>query len=131
MNKNLFVLIGVIVFVGFISALFTYLRSEKMASPADIAARGLAAVQKGNVIFYGIFMPLLVGLISFFVYRGMLARSPEAGQTTFLYLAIGIGVVLTVLAAVVFKMRGFFEMTTLHILYIASFGWFIPMQWVR
>ena len=131
MNKNLLVVIGATVLVGFVSALFTYFRSEKMASPSDLATKGLAAVQRGNIIFYGIFMPVLVGLISFYVYRGMLTRSPETAQTLFLVLATGIGVVLTFLAAVVFKMRGFYEMTALHILYVASFGWFIPMQWIR
>lgn len=131
MNKNWLVVIGAMLIIGLVSALFTYFRSEKMASPTDIASRGLAAVQKGNVIFYGVFMPVLVGLISFYVYRGMLTRSPETAQTTFLYLAIGLGLVLTVLAAVVFKMRGFVEMTTLHLLYIAGFGWLTPMLWVR
>jgi cytochrome c biogenesis factor len=131
MNKNLLILIGMMVIVGFTSALLTYFRSEKMAPPADIASKGLAAVQKGNVIFYGLFMPVLVGLISFYVYRGILARSPEAAQTMFLSLAVGLGIVLTILAAVVFKMRGFFEMTTLHILYIASFGWLRPLLWVK
>ncbi|HSL42873.1 MAG TPA: hypothetical protein VK897_05540 [Anaerolineales bacterium] len=131
MNRNVLVLLGVIVIVGFISALFTYLRSEKMASPSDIATKGLASVQKGNLIFYGLFMPVLVGLISFYVYRGMLARNPETAQTIFLGLAAGLGIILTILAAAVFKMRGFFEMTTLHILYVMSFGWFIPMLWVR
>jgi hypothetical protein len=131
MNKNWLVVFGVIVVVGFVSALLTYIRSEKMASPADIASKGLASVQKGNLIFYGIFMPVLVGLISFYIYRGMLVRYPANPQTVFLALAIGIGVVLTVLAAVVFKMRGFVEMTTLHILYIAGFGWIIPLLWAR
>ena len=131
MNKNWLVLIGVMVIVGLISALFTYWRTEKMASPTDIASKGLAAVQKGNIIFYGFFMPVLVGLISYYVYRGILARSPATAQTIFVSLAIGIGIVLTVLAAVVFKMRGFLEMTTLHLLYIAGFGWFTPMLWVK
>lgn len=131
MNKNWLILIGVVVVIGFVSALFTYIRTEKMASPADLASKGLAAIQKGNVIFYGMFMPVLVGLISFYVYRGMLVRYPARPETMFLYLAIGIGIVLTVLAAVVFKMRGFVEMTTLHILYIAGFGWLIPMLWSR
>lgn len=131
MNKNWLVLLAVIVVIGILSALFTYLRSEKMASPNDLAVKGLAAVQKGNLIFYGFFMPVLVGLISFYVYRSMLVRSPLNAQTTFLYLAIGIGIVLTVLAAVVFKMRGFVEMTTLHLLYVAGFGWLIPMFWAR
>lgn len=131
MNKNWLVVIGVMVIVGLISALFTYWRTEKMASPTDIASKGLAAVQKGNIIFYGFFMPVLVGLISYYVYRGILARSPDTAQTIFVSLAIGIGIVLTVLAAVVFKMRGFLEMTTLHLLYIAGFGWFTPMLWVK
>ncbi|MGE5642928.1 MAG: hypothetical protein ACM3Y8_07940 [Byssovorax cruenta] len=131
MNKNWLVVIGVMVIVGLISALFTYWRTEKMASPTDIASKGLAAVQKGNIIFYGFFMPVLVGLVSYYVYRGILARSPDTAQTIFVSLAIGIGIVLTVLAAVVFKMRGFLEMTTLHLLYIAGFGWFTPMLWVK
>jgi hypothetical protein len=131
MNKNWLVLFGVIVVIGFVSALFTYIRSEKMASPTDIASKGLAAVQKGNMIFYGLFMPVLVGVLSFYVYRGMLVRFPANPQTPFLYLAVGIGIILTILAAVVFKMRGFFEMTTLHILYITGFGWIIPMLWVK
>jgi hypothetical protein len=76
-------------------------------------------------------MPILVGIISFYVYRGMLVRSPLAAQTTFLFLAVGIGIGLTVLAAVVFKMRGFVEITSLHILYIAGFGWLLPILWAR
>jgi hypothetical protein len=112
--------------IGLISALLTYIRSERMAPPADLASKGLAAIQKGNVIFFGIFMPVLVGSIAFFVYRGMLSRSPDAAQTTYLLLAAGIGIVFTILAAAVFKMRGFVEFTTLHLLYVAGFGWIMP-----
>jgi hypothetical protein len=131
MNKNLLVLIGAVVVVGLISALLTYLRAGKMSPPADLASKGLAAVQKGNIIFFGVVMPLVVGPLAYFVYRGMLARSADAAQTTFLFLAVGIAVVLTVLAAVVFKMRGFVEFTVLHILYVAGFGWIIPLLWAR
>ena len=131
MNKNFLLLLGVVLSVGFVSALFTYLRSEKMASTTDLSTKGLAAIQKGNVIFYGFFMPVLVGLISFYVYRGMLARNPETAQTIFLGLAVGLAIALTILAALVFKMRGFFEMTALHILYVAGFGWLTPLFWVR
>ena len=131
MNKNFLLLLGVVLIVGFVSALFTYLRSEKMASTTDLSTKGLAAIQKGNVIFYGFFMPVLVGLISFYVYRGMLARNPETAQTIFLGLAGGLAIALTILAALVFKMRGFFEMTALHILYVAGFGWLTPLFWVR
>ena len=131
MNKNLLVLIGVMVVVGLISAVLTYIRAEKMSPLADIANKGVAAVQKGNIIFFGVVMPLVVGIIAFFVYRGMLARSADTAQTTYLFLSIGIAVVLSIMAAVVFKMRGFAELTALHVLYVAGFGWIIPMLWAR
>jgi hypothetical protein len=38
---------------------------------------------------------------------------------------------LSIMAAVVFKMRGFVEFTALHVLYVAGFGWIIPMLWAR
>ena len=126
MAKNSFILLGLMVVIGLISALLTYIRSEKMAPPAELASKGLAAIQKGNVIFYGLFMPILVGSIAFFVYRGMLARSPGTAQTTYLLLAVGIAIVLTILAAAVFKMRGFIEFTALHVFYVAGFGWIMP-----
>jgi len=131
MNKNLLVLIGVTMVVGLISAVLTYLRAEKMSPLADIASKGVAAVQKGNIVFFGVAVPLAVGIIAFFVYRGMLARSAETAPTSFLYLSIGIAIVLTVLAAVVFRMRGFVELTALHVLYVAGFGWIIPLLWAR
>lgn len=126
MSKNTFILLSVMVVIGLISALFTYLRSERMAPPAELASKGLAAIQRGNVIFFGIFMPVLVGAIAFFVYRGMLSRSPDTAQTAYLLLAAGIGIVFTILAAAVFKMRSFVEFTTLHLLYVAGFGWIMP-----
>lgn len=126
MSKNIYILIGVMFVIGLISALLTYIRTEKMASPADIASKGLAAVQRGNVIFFGLFMPMLVGPIALIVYRGMLARSPDGAQTTYLLLAIGSAIVFTILAAVVFKMRGFVEFTALHVFYVAGFGWIMP-----
>ena len=126
MSRNTFILIGVMVVIGLISALLTYIRTEKMASPVELASKGLAAIQKGNVIFYGIFMPILVGSLALFAYRGLLSRSPDTAQTTYLLLAAGIAIVFTILAAAVFKMRGFVELTTLHILYVAGFGWIMP-----
>lgn len=129
MSKNIFILIGVMVVVGLISAAFTYLRAEKMSPQADILQKGLAAVQRGNLVFFGLFVPILVGPIAYYVYRTILVRSPDSAQTTYLLLALGIGVVFTVLAAIVFKMRGFVELTALHVLYIAGFGWIMPRLW--
>jgi hypothetical protein len=129
MNRNVLVAAGIIVVLGIISAVLTYIRAEKMSPLSDIAAKGLAAVQRGNLTFFGVFIPLLVGIISFFVYRGMLARMPATANTSYLLLAVGVGVALSIAAAVVFKMRGFAELTALHILYIAGFGWIMPMLW--
>jgi hypothetical protein len=126
MSKNLLSLITIIAAVGVISAAIAYLRAGSMASPADIAAKSLEAVRQSSVFFYGLFMPVLFGVISFFVLRFMTARWPATAETSILWLAIGIGLVFTVMAAVVFKMRGFAELTVLHILYIASFGWLLP-----
>ena len=126
MSKNTYVLIGVMVAIGLISALLTYVRTEKMAAPADLASKGLAALQKGNVIFFGLFMPVLVGPIALYVYRNILARSLNSAQTTYLLVAVGIGIIFTILAAIVFKMRGFVEFTVLHVLYITGFGWIMP-----
>ena len=129
MSKNIFILIGVMVVVGVISAVLTYIRAEKMSPQADILQKGLAAVQNGNLIFFGLFVPILVGPIAYFVYGNMIVRSPDSAQITYLLLALGIGAVFTVLAALVFKMRGFVELTALHVLYIAGFGWIMPKLW--
>ena len=130
MLRNIAVLVGLLVVVGVASALLTYARAGHMSPVADLQSKGLAAVQKGNLVFFGILIPVLVGVITFLVYRGMLARSPATANTSFLLLAVGVGVVLTILAAVVFKMRGFAELTALHVVYVVALGWLMPMFWV-
>lgn len=130
MNKNLYILIGIMLALGIISAIITYFRADKMSPVADIATKGLAAVRQGNIIFFGAFIPLLFGPISYFIYRSLLTRSPDTAQTSFLLLAIGAAIVLTVLAAVVFKMRGFAEFLILHILYTVGLGWLMPRLFV-
>jgi uncharacterized membrane protein YobD (UPF0266 family) len=131
MNQNLLVLVGVMVAVGILSALITWFRAEKMSPTSDLASKGLVAVQKSNVVFFGIFMPVLVAAIGFFVYRGMVARSPETAQTAFMALALCVAAVFTILAALVFKMRGFAEFVMLHVIYAAGFGWIYPMLLAR
>ena len=129
MFRNIAVLVGLLVVVGVVSALLTYARAGHMSPVADIQSKGLAAVQKSNLLFFGVEIPLLVGVVTFFVYRSMLARSPATANPSFLLLSVGVGIVLTILAAVVFKMRGFVEFTTLHVVYIAALGWLMPMFW--
>lgn len=130
MNRNLIVLIGLMLALGVLSALISYIRADKLSPTADLAAKGLAAVRRGNLTFFGLFVPLLFGPASYFIYRSMLVRSPDNAQTWFLWLAVGVGIVLTVLAAVVFKMRGFVEFLVMHILYTAGLGWLMPRLWV-
>ncbi len=130
MLRNVAVLAGLLVVVGVISALLTYVRAANMSPLSDIQSKGLAVVQKGNLLFFGLEIPVLVGVITFFVYRSMLARSPDTVHTSFLLLSVGIAVALSILAAVVFKMRGFAEFTVLHVVYVAALGWIMPMLWV-
>ena len=47
MNRNVLVALGIMVVLGVISAVLTYLRAEKMSPVSDIATKGLAAVQRG------------------------------------------------------------------------------------
>ena len=129
MLRNIAVLVGLLVVVGVISGILTYVRAGHLSPVADIQSKGLAAVQKSNLLFFGVEIPLLVGVIAFFVYRSMLARSPATANTSFLLLSVGVGVVLTILAGVVFKMRGFTEFTALHVVYIAALGWLMPLLW--
>jgi hypothetical protein len=126
MDKNTLTLGGIIIVIAAIGALLTYWRSESMATPADIAARGLSLVQRDAVLFYGLFLPVVVGVIAWFVYKGMYGQSPDTAARNLLLLAVGIGIFFTVLAAVVFKMRGFSEFLILHIVYAAGFGWIMP-----
>jgi hypothetical protein len=126
MSKNFLTLLAIIAAIGVVSAILVYIRAGSLTSPADIAAKGLAAVRRSSVLFYGLFMPILVGVITFYVLRFMNARWPATAETNILWLAIGVAVVFTVMAAVVFKMRGFAELTALHVLYVGSFGWLLP-----
>lgn len=129
MLRNIIVLLGLTLAVGLISAGLTYFRAGSMSPVRDIETKGLAAVQKGNITFFGVMIPLLVAVIAFFVYRAMLARYPATVHTYFFWLAVGVGVILSIAAAVVFKMRGFWELTALHVVYIACFGWILPLIW--
>jgi hypothetical protein len=38
-----------------------------------------------------------------------------------------VGVLLEIMAAIVFKRRGLLDLTVLHILFIVSYGWLLPL----
>jgi hypothetical protein len=48
-----------------------------------------------------------------------------------LILVVVVAAVFTVIAAVVFKMRGFVELTALYVLYVAGFGRLMPRLLVQ
>ena len=126
MSKNILVLVWVMLGISVGSALLTYWRAASMASPAKVASQGLPALRRGNLIFYGVFNPLLFGLTSYYLYGYLLGHWPATAQAVLLSLAIATGVIFTILAAVVFKMRGFIELLVLHVIYILGFGWLMP-----
>jgi len=126
MSRNVLVMLGLIVGIGLVSGILAYLRTASLSTPDEIAAKGLVAIRRDRVSFYSIFMPILVGVIAFFVYRFLNGRAPETAATTLMIIALGIAVVFEVLAGIVFKMRGFAELTFLHVVYVVGFGWLLP-----
>jgi hypothetical protein len=126
MFRNIIVLIGIVVMVGIVSGALAYWRASVLAAPADVEAKGLPAMRRQTAIFYGVFVPILVGVIAFFLYRFVNARWPATAETTFLIIIIAIAAIFEVMAAIVFKMRGLAEFTVFHILYAFSFGWLMP-----
>lgn len=66
------------------------------------------------------------GSRAFFVYRGILAFTRHSSNNLPALSRRGIAIVFTILAAAVFKMRGFIELTALHVFYVAGFGWIMP-----
>lgn len=115
-----------IVALTIVSAVYTYLRAGVLASPEQIASKGLAVARRDTAVFYA-GVAVAFGVIGFFVFRGMLHASPLLAARNFLFLAIGVGVLLEIMAAIVFKMRGLLDLTVLHILFIVSYGWLLPL----
>jgi hypothetical protein len=121
---------GVVLAVTLISAVYTYLRAGVLASADQIAAKGLAAASRDTAVFYA-GVAVVVGILAYFVFRGMVNATPDAAPGRFLLLAAGIGVALEIMAVVVFKTRGLFDLTLLHLLFIAGFGWLLPQLFPR
>ena len=125
MDKNVLNLGGIVLVIVVISAMLVYWRAETFGAPEDIAARGLSTVRREAVAFYGI-LPVVFGVIAWFVYKYFINHWPKNADTNYFLLALGIGLGFTVLAALVFKGRGFTEFVALHIIYLAGFGWVMP-----
>lgn len=116
----------VVLLMTVISAVYAYFRAQSFGSLDVIAAKGIEAARRHNAIFYAA-VSVVVGVIGFFALRYLIGRGADAADAQYLYLAIGIGVVLEVLAAIVFKMRGLADFTFLHLAYVAGYGWLYPL----
>lgn len=109
-----------------VSAAYAYFRTQSFGSLDLIAAKGVEAARRDNAVFYAA-VSIVVGVIGFFVLRYLVARSGDAANLQYLYLALGSGIGLEVLAAMVFRMRGLVDFTVLHLAYIAGYGWLFPL----
>jgi hypothetical protein len=130
MPRSLVSVAIVVAVVALVSGVYAYLRAASLASPQTIAEKGLAAARRDNAVFYTI-VSVVTGVIGTIVFRGMLRSAPEAADGRFLLLAIGIGVVFEIMAAIVFRMRGIVDFTVLHLLHIAGYGWILPRVFPR
>jgi hypothetical protein len=130
MSESLVIPIILALALSIVSAGYTYFRARVLASADQITAKGLAAASRDTAVFYA-GVSVVVGVIGFFVFRGMFNASPGEAQRNFLLLALGIGVVLEIMAAVVFKMRGIMDLTLLHVVHIVGYGWLMPLLLVR
>jgi hypothetical protein len=130
MSRSLISVGAVILVVTLASAVYTYFRAGVLASAQQIAARGLTGASRDTAVFYA-GVAVVVGVIAFVVFRAMANAAPDAAPGRFLLLAVAIGVVLQIMAAVVFKLRGFIDFGLLHLLHIAGFGWLLPQLMPR
>jgi hypothetical protein len=122
MQKNALELLGSFVIVAVISIVLVYFRSEGMTTAEILAKRGLGTIKRENIIFFGLVMPATVCLISYFVYRRWYVGQP----IHFLFLAIGMGIVLSIMAAIFYR-KAFYELALLHVIHIFFFGWLLPL----
>jgi hypothetical protein len=67
MGKSMIVLVVIMLGIGLVSGLLTDWRAPSLATPDELGAKGLTIIRRERVTFYGIFLPVLVGIIPYFV----------------------------------------------------------------
>ncbi len=126
MSKNAFIVIGFIILGILASSFLSYFRAENLAIPSDIAIKGFENARRDLVIFYGFTIPVVVGFSSYYIYKHMFTKNSQTAPMTFLLLAAGIGIILTMFAGLVFGTRSFYELTGLHVICVVLYGWLMP-----
>jgi hypothetical protein len=126
MPRSLPAVVVLIAALTIISAVYTYLRAETITPTNQLESKTLAAARRDTAVFY-LILGVVVGVIGYFVFRHMHDSSPDAAPRNFLYLALGIGVVLEIMAFAVFKTRSLLDFTVLHVLYVVVYGGILPL----
>jgi hypothetical protein len=129
MSPSFVRLVLLIVAVAAASGAYAFPRAKTLTTPDQLAAKGLAAARWDTAIFIA-GVAVVVGVLGVFVFRWMGGAASSTAPRSFLLLALGIGIVLEISEAVVFKMRGLADFTALHILQIVEFGWLLPMAYI-
>ncbi len=128
MVRNTLVALLIAVPITLLSVGLVVWRAEAVAGPAEVAAKGLAAVRSslaGGWLIAG----LIFGLMAMLVYRWMLGRWAADAPKLYLELAAGLIVALSVLAVVtlpMLKRHCEVEYIALHLLWGLGYGWLIP-----
>ena len=128
MSTSLVRLVVLILAVTLLSGVYAYFRASTLTTLDQLAAKGLDRARWDTAVFFG-GVALVVGILGVLVFRWIGEAGSADPQRTFLLLAVGIGVVLEIMAGVVFKMRGLADFTALHIVQIVGFGWLLPIAY--
>jgi hypothetical protein len=129
MSTSLARLVLLILVVAAISGVYAYLRATTLTRPDQLAAKGLERAHWDTAVFYA-GVALVVGVLGVLVFRWMGGGASPTAPRSFLLLALGIGVALEIMAAMVFKMRGLVDFTALHMLHLVGFGWLLPLAFI-
>jgi hypothetical protein len=129
MSPSLVRLAMLILIVAAISGVYAFQRAATLIMPEQMAAKGLERARWDTTVFF-VGVAVVVGILGTFVFGWMGGATSPNAPRSLLLLALGIGVALEVMAAVVFKMRGLADFTILHTVQVVGFGWLLPMVYI-
>jgi hypothetical protein len=129
MSTLLVRLVLLILAVAVVSGVYAFLRANTLTTPDQLAAKGLEGARWDTAVFFA-GVAAVVGVLGVLVFRWMGGAATPNAARSFLLLALGIGLALEIMAAVVFKMRGLADFTVLHMVQIVGFGWLLPLAYI-
>lgn len=133
MFKNILAALLVILPVALLSGGLVYWRAEPLTEQDEIKSEAVPTPGKPNpkkFTFAVLALGVMAGLLISVLYIWMAGRWPDTAPKVYLWLAIGVTIVLSVAVAFVrpmLKMGGVPECIALHILWGAGYGWLLPL----